>query len=280
MSKQPADLIRTGGDKFGLDDQSSSIIVANLGPDVMPICKGQALTTDEMMTDDFHIIIFALDASPSMEDVIQAVRDAFNDFVIPGLMEASELVGAIRVGGFMFSEEIRPLWGGGFYPLDELPPLGAEYRDFGYSTALNKAALTAATATVSHALEIHGMTRSKPDITVVVFSDGANREPQPIVADVSKVYEDLDARKITTAFVGFQTWENTLRGVDFVAIARALGFKNIQNIRADDPNETPEDKRRRLRHGFNVFSQRLSGTVSKTVVPKASDVGGINVWED
>lgn len=277
--KQVRDLIMTNAGKYGLDDQSSSIIIANLGDDIMPICQGMALTPDEMETDDFHTIIFGFDSSPSMEGVIAEVIGSFNDFVVPGLLEVLEMVGSIRVAGFSFSEDVTPLWNDGFHPVQTLPKLTrTEYYAHGYSTALNKAALTAATGGLTQALDLHKKVGSRPEVSIVVFSDGANRVARPSVQEVFEVYNKLDPKIVHTYFIGFSTWENTT--VDFVQIAKELGFRTVQNIKSDNPNETNEEKRRRLRHGMDIFSQRLSGTLSKKIVPKATNTGGINVWDD
>lgn len=275
MSKSIASLFKKSGSQLGLDDQSSEILVQNLNASVMPLCVGSPFTAEEGETDDFRIIEFVLDCSGSMEGVEQELRAAFNDVVIPGLLGgAADQVGAIRIGGLKFNGQVSRLWQGGFLPVTQLPPLTAkEYKTSG-STALHKAVLDAVTDMTGFALQIAQKTGTNPECVLVCMSDGANNMPPDDTDGVFQVLSKLSPELVTTVFIGFETFEN----VDFRAVARALGFRDIAHSKAD-PGETKDDQRRRFRHLMKVFSGSLvSRTSSSMAGSKPAANGSTGFW--
>jgi len=260
------------GKTMGLDDEASSSLIANLNATVAPMCMGDPFDDDELETDDFRLVGFAIDASGSMEDVADDVRETFNEVVIPGLLGgAAPVVGAIRYFGLRFGSDVTPLWGGGWKKLtDELPKLTTSDYFISGATALHKGTLDLVTAAVGQALQIQQKTGTPPEVTLAVISDGANNQRPMNPDDVKRVLDPLSRELFTLAFFGFETFER----VNFMDIAKAMGFRDIQDSRAK-PGETRDDQRRRFRHAMKVFSERLVANVSVSKVGQpVSQTGG------
>ena len=269
------DLVARQGKSSGLKDASSSIIIANLTQTTAPMCVGTAVDDDEQATDDFRLIYFILDASGSMEDVQDEVREGMNEIVFPGLLGgAAKQVGAIRFGGIKFATDVTMLWQG-FRKLDQQFPrlTRTEYSASG-STALNRAILDGVTALTTQALQVKAETGTHPECVLAALSDGANRESPRDPGPIKQVLDDLDPRYFTLAFLGFETWEN----VDFHQIGQSLGFRDIQALKAQ-PGETKEQQQRRMRHMLKTFSGQLVARVSTSQVGTASTgTGNSGFW--
>lgn len=268
--KNIADLFNQQGAQLGLDPDSSSIIINNLNASTMPMCQGSPFTDDEEGTDDFRIIFFAVDGSSSMEEVENEVRDGFNNIIIPCLLGgALDLVGGIRIGGLMFGSRVSPLWGGGFQPIQQLPKLGNDYSTSGM-TCLHQGILDSLTAITAYSLQLANITGTMPEVTFAVLSDGANNQPPMDHGDVYNVLSKVSPEIFTTVFIGFETFE----AVNFRAIAKALGFREIQDLKKQNPNETLAETQQRFRHMFKVFSQRLTKRVSSSMVGQTAEPDG------
>ncbi|OHA08445.1 MAG: hypothetical protein A3A44_00870 [Candidatus Sungbacteria bacterium RIFCSPLOWO2_01_FULL_60_25] len=270
-----AELFKKSGSAIGLDDASSGILIHNLNASIMPLCSGSPFLAEEAETDDFRVLMLMLDQSGSMEPVADDLIECVNDVLIPGLLGgALNAVGAIRVGGIVFGSNVKPLWGGGFIPLQKLPPLTAKEYSISGATALHQAVLDGVTATSAYALELIHKTGSNPEVVIVVLSDGANNQapldPDPVYQVLSKLSPEL----FTLAFLGFETSER----VDFRAVAQAMGFRDIQESKAK-PGETLDERRRRFRHLMNVFSGSVVGRMSTSRVGKAPASGSTGFWQ-
>lgn len=275
MSKKNiADLFKKSGGSIGLDDESSDIIIQNLNAGTIPMCVGSPFTAEEEETDQFKIILPIFDASGSMDDVEQILIDEFNETLVPALMEgAKNIVGGIRMGGLVFGSDVRALWGGGFFPLADVPKLTRkEYRANG-ATSLYQAVLDGITGATAYALDIRNKTGTNPEVVVIVMSDGANNQFPYDPDDVYKITSKLSKELFTLVFAGFETFEN----VDFKDIAKAIGFPEVFEMKMA-PGETTEDRKRRFRHMIGVMSSSLVGHVSKTVVRSNSQSGGF--WQN
>lgn len=260
------DMFSQGAGNIGLDEQSSSIIIANLNATTLPMTVGTPI--DQIDTDDVTILFFMLDESPSMSSVEQAVIDGFNDMIIPALRGgSSRVVSTIEVGGLAFCERIRPLWGGGFQKLESLSTLTRKDYDTsrGSLTALYQAVLDGMTAVSVRSTEVVNNLGIQPKVICVVLSDGANNRPPHDAAQVKTVVDALSNEIFVKAFAGFETGEH----VDFKQIAEAIGFGRPFEMR-QNPGETDADIQRRFRHLVGVMSSSLITQHKSKVVAGSS----------
>ncbi len=266
------DTFSQGAVDIGLDDESSSIMIAILNATTQPMCVGRPI--DEIETDDVTLIFFIIDESPSMSPVEQELINGFNEILIPGLKGgSSQVVSTIEVGGIAFTENIQPLWGGGFKKLDELPSLTkADYNTMrGNLTALYQAVLDAFTAVSVRTTEIMQGIGIPPKVMLVVLSDGANNCPPYNPVDVKTVADSLSNEIFVKAFAGFETYEP----VDFKEIADLIGFGKPFEMKKK-PGESKEEMQRRFRHLLGIMSSSLV-TQSKTQVTPDSSA---TFWQD
>lgn len=271
-----ANLFQSGGASIGVSPAASGVIIQNLNATVAPMCMGGALTADEEQTDDFRLVCFVFDMSGSMDVVADMLRESVNEVLIPGLLGgAASQVGAIRYNGISFNDRIQPLWQGSakWKSLKDEPlKLDASaYRPSG-STALNRAIIDAITMTAGYALnEIVPMTGSLPKCTIAVLSDGANNQPPLDSADVRTAVTGLSPELYEFLFLGFETGER----VDFRQIARDLGFRPEQiEDSKQQPGETPDAMRKRMRNKMGVWSQSITNSASRSTVGSKSGSSG------
>jgi hypothetical protein len=283
MADSPTDLIRKHGAAMGLDDASSSVIIAGMNKTVMPMCMGSPFDEDEEACDDFLLQMYVLDGSGSMDIVEELVREGFNDVIMPGLLEgAADQVGGIRFNGLVFSDNIRSLFG-----IDEWQKLDKKYPRLtpanytaGGLTCLNRGVMAGAVALMSHAAEVKEITGTAPRCQLIALSDGKDRDPHKndpkiFVPDdkVKLVLDRMDPKLVTTIFYGWQTGE----AVDFHEIAANLGFREIKDLKKL-PGESDADFRKRVRHDLGVFSQKLiRASVNKVVAPDPT-TGSTGFW--
>jgi len=256
------DLFDQTSEDIGLDNSSSSIIVANLNATTLPMCIGPS--PDSFETDDRIILFYIVDQSPSMTPVESEVINGFNDILIPAFKGASkDVVDSYEIGGIAFNENVTPLWGGGFFNIHDLPILTkADYdTNSGYGTALYKAVLDGLTAVSVRSAEIINETGSVPKVIVVIISDGANNQPPVNPDNVKKVADDLSNEIFVKGFAGFETGET----VDFHDIADQIGFGKPFEMK-QQPGESKDDMQRRIRHLFGTLS-------SSTIKQSATTVG-------
>jgi hypothetical protein len=272
------DLFSNQGAGLGLDDESSSVLIANLDATTTPMCLGSPFDEDEQECDDFRLIEFVFDKSGSMDEVEDEVRNGVNNIIMPGLLGgAADQVGAIRYHGLAFDNRVDELWSGGWKKLTEnVPSLTTADYSAGGATALNKGVLDGVTALTSQALQIEELTGTYPECVLVVLSDGANNQAPRDSAEVKKVLDKLSGELFTLVFIGFETWER----VDFKQIAADLSFRDVKDFK-NAPGETDEDLKRRMRNAMKVFSQKLVGRVSSSQVGTSSGTttGSTGFWD-
>jgi hypothetical protein len=271
------DLFSNQGAGLGLDDESSSVLIANLDATTTPMCLGSPFDEDEQECDDFRLIEFVFDKSGSMDVVEDEVRNGVNNIIMPGLLGgAADQVGAIRYHGLAFDNRVDELWAGGWQKLtDKTPNLSSADYSAGGATALNKAVLDGVTALTSQALQIEEMTGTYPECVLVVLSDGANNQAPRDSAEVKKVLDALSGELFTLVFIGFETWER----VDFQTIASELGFRDIKDLKKQ-PGETDDDLKRKMRNAMKVFSEKLVGRVSSSQIGASpGTTGSTGFWD-
>ena len=266
-------LFQKQGHSFGLDEEASSTLIANLGTTVTPMCLGTPFDDDEQETDDWRLIFFGLDNSDSMEAVHDALKESFNDMIIPGLLGgAIDQVGSIRFNGLAFGSQVKPMWrkSGEWQRLQKgNPPVltDKEYPQNGGGTMLNQAVLDGVTALTSYATQISQRTGSLPECVLVFLSDGANNGPPMDAAEIKKVLDKLSPELFTLVFIGFETYESSY--VNFEDIAKSLGFRDVTSSKMK-PGETKAEMQKRLRNLMGVFSQQLVSRTSTSQVGKGS----------
>jgi hypothetical protein len=252
---------------LGIQGQSSDVLIANLNATNLPMCVGTPVA--ELESDDVTIIMFCIDASPSMEPVRNLLIETFNQEMIGGLRGAArKTANAIVVGGLAFSSRIWPLWGGGFQKLEDLPPLTpADYDpESGRATNLFQAMLDATTAAASYATQVFQNTNTPPKVIVAVLTDGADNVGQASAADVMTVVRGLSKELWTFPMAVFETWE-TVNGRQ---IAAATGF-DVFEFKMKS-GETVADIQRRFRRMVGTFSSSVI-SASQTTVGAPSSQG-------
>lgn len=270
MDKKTLTSLFTGkaGQGLGISEDTSSLILAGLNAKTMPLCIGKPLTEEEMEADSRSIIVFVLDVSPSMEDVIAVLREELNTTMRDGLKEVStQFLEGIRVGALWFSTEIGSVWKG-FVPIAEMPDITAKNLPLGGEmTSLHQAQLDGITAGTGYAVQVRDQTKSNPKCYIVVLTDGGNNEPPHEPDAVLQVAKGLDPELFVLVLAGFKTQVD----VDYHDIAEQTGFRNVFELNV--AGESQEGKRRRFRHLLKLLSSSLVASTSKQVV------GGGGFWQ-
>jgi len=238
---------------LGISPESSDILIANLNDTNLPMCVGTPV--EELESDDVTIIMFCIDASPSMNPVRDLLITTFNEVMVDGLRGAArKTANSIVVGGLAFSTRVRPLWGGGFKKLEDLPPLTkAEYDPSqGWSTNLFQAQLDALTAAITYATEVFSENGTPPKVIVVGLTDGDDNVGDANPDDVKAVVDGLSPELWKMPMAVFETGVR----VNGRQIAEKTGFDVFEFAKGQ--GETDEDIRRRFRH--------MIGTLSSSVI--------------
>jgi hypothetical protein len=190
------------------DQDSSSIIVNNLGGNVAPMTVGTIFTPDEEEMSLAINLLVLVDSSGSMDCVRQLVIEGINTILIPSLRGTnSQEQAAIRVNGVAFNTTTYPLWQGGWRSLDlsDLPEVAlSSYVPEGL-THLRDSIISAVALLCGRAAEVMEQTGTPPKNILVVLSDGADRGSKASIVDVRKIVEALDPSMFSLGFIYFQT---------------------------------------------------------------------------
>jgi hypothetical protein len=251
---------------LGISGKGSDILIANLNATTLPMCVGAPI--DSLESDDVTIIMFCIDASPSMEKVADLLIETFNEIMIDGLKGAAKkTANSIVIGGLSFSTKITPMWGGGFIKLQDLPRLTKQDYDpsKGNATNLFKGQLDSLTAAGAYATQVLAETGTPPKVIVVGMSDGADNCRMVNPQDVLIMTQGLSRELWKLPMAIFETYER----VDGRQIAQDTGFDVFEFKKG--PNETDDDIRRRFRHMIGtVSSSVISASQAKVGTPAAS----------
>lgn len=238
---------------LGIVGKGSDILITNLSATNLPMCVGASV--GDLETDDITIIMFAIDASPSMTPVKDLLIETFNEIMIKGLRGAAKKTAStIVVGGLAFSTKIWSLWNGGFQKLELLPDLtNKDYNPSrGELTNLYQAQLDALTAAAKYATDVYHETCTRPKVIVVTLTDGADNIGQASPDDVKTVVSGLSKELWKVPMAVFETGEP----VNGRQIAQDTGF-DVFEFKMQS-SETEADVRRRFRH--------MIGTLSSSVI--------------
>lgn len=250
---------------LGISGKGSDVLIANLNATTLPMCVGTPV--NELASDDVVVIMFCIDASPSMSPVQDLLIETFNEIMIEGLKGASKkTANAIVIGGLAFSSRIWTLWGGGFQKLQDLPKLTTKDYDpsRGWATNLYKAQLDALTAASAYATQVLQQNGTPPKVIVVTLTDGADNVAEVQATDVKTVVEGLSKELWKFPCAVFETGER----VDGKQIALDTGF-DVFDFKMQT-GETQDEVKRRFRHMIGTMSSSLVAASQTQVGTPAS----------
>lgn len=234
---------------------------------------GTALSDDEvMMGGGLRVVYFALDRSPSMRPVADALLDGFNNDFVPAVKNAREDdISALRIGGNTFSSDITPIWQGSdgsyFHPIDKLPSLTTTDFDLskGSGTALHQAILDGTTTALAYAAKLQQDTGMDVDVDIIVLTDGNNNErpwdPQP----VRQVITGRDTSRVRYVFFYFQTAWGESDPAAYATQQLGIDGEQVMAFMAVQ-GESAEDTAKRFRKAMQVLSRVSAARNTSAVV--------------
>jgi len=229
------------------DADAMGLMINSLDGTNLAGCLGAEL--DDLETDDVTIVKVLLDASYSMNDHEQTVREAYDKFI--NSFKGSKQAGSILVSTITFATQAKILHG--FKKSDEIDPIGKDYIAKGGSTALYDALIDALTGAQAYAMDLktNGV---RVKVIIVVFSDGDDNDSRKASASNIKTIVDAAIKKegFYPVYVGFKQSPND----DLEAIAKRCGFPNVEIT-----NATESDIRRTV----DLVSKSVIRTSQTTV---------------
>ena len=263
---------------FFQDPDASSAVVLAAQQIAAPIVQGAILTADEtMMGGGIRVVYFILDASPSMTDVANLVRNGFNQDFVPAVKAAREDdISALRIGGMAFSSGApRPIWQGAggsyFHPIDQLPSLtkGEYDPDRGMGTALHRAIIEGSATAFRYAGELQADTGMDVDVDIVILSDGANNDTPTDPGGVRQMITGRDRTRVRYVFFYFDTDWGLPDAKDYATIELGIDGELVETFDAK-PGETKAERDRRFRRLMAVLSRVSAARNTSAVVASAA----------
>jgi hypothetical protein len=263
---------------FFQDPDASSAVVMAANQIAAPLVQGATLTIDETaMGGGLRVVFFVIDASPSMEDVADGLRDGFNnDFVTAVRAAREDDISALRVGGIAFSSGApKPIWvasdGTHFHPFDQLPELTTKDYDptRGWGTALHRAILDGTAQALKYAAELQLQTGMDVDVDIVILTDGANNDNPHSPASVKKMITGRDKTRVRYVFFYFQTDYGLDDPKDYAVHDLGIDGEQVQSFMAK-PGETPQQRAARFRALMQVLSKVSAARNTSAVVATSS----------
>lgn len=213
-------------------------------------------------TGEAMIFDFGMDVSGSMGKFYDTLVDCFNNIMIPGLLGGAERYkSAMRVGGFIFSDDIIPLWD----KFREISKLGNspfkrsaidQVRPDGM-TALYRAMILGLKYTARAVGKMIEGTNAKPKARVCILTDGANNLEPKDASEVRKITRLIkNQREFQTVLVYFNT-DGGLSRNGFESMAIETGFMETYYFDLQQ-GKTDEEKKQLFRNYFDVFSKKQS----------------------
>lgn len=281
---------------FFQDPEGSKAVIKATQHIAAPMVQGTPFTMDEIGTGGgIRVVMFVLDASPSMMPVAILLRDGFNTEFVPAVKLARESdISALRIGGVAFSSgDPEPIWVTEdpdnedqklyFHSLESLPQISvAEYDPSrGWGTALHRAIVDASTRAFRYAAEVQAETNIDVDVDVVILSDGANNEAPKVPTEVRQMITGRKKARTRFVFFYFETEEglstkpdpdlDDMSQLQWYAI-KDLGIDSEQvQAFARYPNETNDERAKRFRRLMAVMS-RVSATRGVSAVIATANV--------
>jgi hypothetical protein len=268
---------------FFHDPSASSVLSLSGQHLVAPTVRGQDLTDEEIgMGGGVRLIMLLFDRSPSMKPVTQLMLDGFGQYFIDAVREAREDdVAALRFAGLSFSSDITPIWnqkGVSFHKLEDLPPLtpGEYDPERGVGTASHQALIDGTHLAMEYAGQIERDTGIKPEIEVILLSDGLNNENPRSKNPVKLLIQGCKTDLIRFTFLFFETMPGACKSKDsdvnpeLNAAEMRFDSENVKSF-AQKPGETELELKKRFRRMMRVAS-RVSASKGVSAVKAAAAV--------
>ncbi|HEU4914881.1 MAG TPA: hypothetical protein VFT16_05805 [Candidatus Saccharimonadales bacterium] len=259
---------------FFQDPDASSAVVMAANQIAAPLVQGATLTADEtVMGGGLRVVFFILDASPSMEDVADGLRNGFNNDFVPAVRAAREDdISALRVGGTAFSSGApKPIWvasdGTHFHPFNQLPELTAKDYDpnRGWGTALHRAILDGTAQALKYVAELQLQTGMDVDVDIVILTDGANNEAPRDASQIYQMITGRDKTRVRYVFFYFQTDYGLGDPKEYATDQLGIDGEQVQSFMAK-PGETPQQRAARFRALMQVLSKVSAARNTSAVV--------------
>lgn len=191
---------------------ASQVMVGNLNATNVMGCMGA--DADDLETDDVTLVSFVLDASISMEEHEDVVRESYDELV--QALNGSKQAGSMLVSTRNFATQEQILHG--FKQVEEIDKIGGQYVANGSSTALYDALISAMMGIRSYAKQLND-SGIRTKCVVIVCSDGDDNDSKNSATTVRTLSEDfLKSEMFYLVYVGF--------GPNLDHIADAVGFPN------------------------------------------------------
>ena len=202
-----------------LNTAASQIMVNSLNDTNLMGCMGADV--DQLETDDVTLSSLILDASGSMQNVEQIVRDSFDELV--QALKESKQSGSMLVSSRTFATKEKILHG--FKKVEEIDKIDNQYVANGSSTALYDTLINAMSGIKSYSEQLKA-SGIRTKCIVVVFSDGEDNDSRHIAKDVKTISDELvKSEMFYLVYVGY--------GTDLDHIAAEVGFPNKMTTTKD-----------------------------------------------
>lgn len=226
-------LFTSAVDNNEVDSDAADIMVNSLNDTNILGCTG--VDADDIDADIVTLVSLVLDASYSMSNNEQAVRESYDELIIKAMCESKQN-DSMLVSCRVFSDQEKILYG--FKKVDDIGKIGSSYTADGGATMLYESTINAMTGIRAYAKNLNDSGVSTKCI-VAVFSDGDNnwgkyKTPDP----VKKIAEDcLRSEMFYLVYVGFKQDVSD----DLDAVGKSMGFPNILTTNSD-----PSEVRRKM----------------------------------
>lgn len=258
-----AGLFSVAGVSAGVQD----LLVENLNASAMALAACQGPDPVDLGASEVALVTFVTDESGSMIKVADEVRASLLESA--AAMNDSKSSSALTLSLVNFSDRVE-------IPFANKPVESVEEKDIVYNpggtTALFDAVMDGLTGALAFEEQVL-RTGVTPTVIFCVFSDGAdNASVRATAAKIRQVIEKeivLRRENWTIAFVGFETFETKLNGVDFTAVARSMGIESVITI---DLKGDEYARRHKIRQTFRL--------VSKSVIRRSKTTVDVNAPTD
>jgi len=206
-----------------ISKQASDIIINSIDGTNISGCVGADI--DEIETDDLTIVSLVLDASLSMKQNENSVRQGYDSLIQS--LQNSKQAGSMLVSARMFSGNQTIFYG--FKKVEEIDLIEEDYIADGHSTALYDTLVDAMTGIRAYVKNLND-NGIRTKCIVVVFSDGDDNDSHMNKAsDVKILAEDfLKSEMFYLVYVGYKQNDDD----DLNIIANKVGFPSILTTQA------------------------------------------------
>ena len=252
-------------ESFFQDPNSSSVVSIKAQQITAPTCKGSDLMPEELMQSGGMLRVEELniDGSYSMEKVIAQIRDGLNKDFRDAVAEAREDdIAALRFGGLVFDDYIKPIWeenGEYFHTLENLPLLTDKNYQVGGCTNLHGAIIEGQTRAIKFAATQKAQFGIDPDVDNITISDGYDNINAHSADEVRQMIQGSRKDRVRNIFFFYDTagigMDQDNPNHPFQQ-ALALGYDpEMIQIFEQKPGETEKEHKARFRRMMRVLSK-------------------------